>query len=620
MCGIAGIVSTDEAAPALDAAQDVQRHRGPSSHGSHVDRLGRWTLGLGFQRLAILDLSAAGDQPMRSENGKSWLVYNGEVYNYRELRRELESLGRRFRGESDTEVVLAALEVWGIEAALNRFNGMWAFAWFDSEGHRLVLSRDRLGVKPLYYSVERDRLLFASEIKTIVSMSGGRYALNPEVVSAFLSQSLLDIDAQTFFEGVQKLPQASYAVVDLRRDGLVVEPKVYWHLDPEAAPPWPERDATEGLRSLLTDAVRLRLRSDVPVGVLLSGGLDSSAIANTMREILGPDAELNLLSAVSNDPASDESPFIDIMSRHLNGRTHKVMIDFDAEEALRYLSDVCWANDEPPGTLSPVAQYLLMRHAKEMGVTVILSGQGADETLCGYRKYVWFHLRELARRGKLPTAALTALGYLRNGTVLREFTLGEARRYLPWFPGQGGQDIRGEAVAHCARKTLGLATTVQARQADDVMRFSIPIITHSEDRMSMAWSREIRGPFLDYRMVEALVPAPISWKLRDGWTKSLLRKAMQDHLPNEIAWRRDKKGFSMPESSWLRGRLRPHVEALFAPDAEIFRRRLIDPKRIHTTYDRFCKQSGAFGTISAKEIFNAVTLELWLRRFSRFLS
>jgi asparagine synthase (glutamine-hydrolysing) len=622
MCGILGVVCRDpDVRDAVRRGSHAQRHRGPDATGELLKHVGDWTVALGHQRLAILDLSPSGAQPMASARETSFIVYNGEVYNFIELRDELRALGWMFHGTSDTEVVLAALQQWGIAGATRRFNGMWAFAWLDVERRKLFLCRDRLGVKPLYCCRDGDRILFASEIKAILEMVSKPFALNHALVADYVANASVDLGEATFFVGIHKVPAATYLTIDLSSPGLDASVEPYWSLDAREHPRWTDREAPDRLRELLTDAVRLRLRSDVPVGMMLSGGLDSSSLAVILRRLVGPNTPIHLFSAVSADSRYDESPFIDTMARHVQGEPSRVLLQFRPEEALRHLEEVCWANDEPPAGFSVVASYLIMRLAMERGVTVLLSGQGADELLCGYRKYVGFQVQALLRHHAPTEAARLLWSFWRRGTVLNEFTLGEASRYMPLLRSKW-TDVRAEALAPFGLTSLGMKSdeTIQERQKSDFTRFSIPPITHYEDRMSMAWSRETRCPFLDHRLVEAFVPAPVRWKLNDGWTKYSLRRAFERDLPPHIVWRRDKKGFDTPEGEWLRTAFRPRVLEVFAPDAAIFRRRLIDREKLLRTYQRYTRQCSGSGVLAPRHVFAPLALELWLRRYERYLT
>ena len=622
MCGIAGVVAPEESVNEfLLKAQRIQQHRGPDAQGTCQHQINQWRVGLGHQRLSIIDLTETGNQPIASKDENSWIIYNGEVYNYKELRGELEKLGHHFKGQSDTEVVLAALEYWGPDEAFARFNGMWALAWLDRRNNRLVLSRDRVGIKPLHFCLENGWFYFASELKTILEMAEHKFSLNYQVVGEYLVQSLIEASTATFFEGIQKIPAASYGVVDLSAEVLKLELKTYWDLKEEQFATTSESTLIEQIRELFIDAVRLRLRSDVPVGVLLSGGIDSSSVASVMQRILGKDADLKILSAVSKDSRYDESLFIDIMSQYLNCQVRKVVLDFQPDEAFDYLEQVCWFNDEPIGSFSNVAHYLLMQKAKELGVTVILSGQGADELLCGYKKYLGFYVQALLHQGNYYKASEVLCSFWRQGTILNQFTIAEAKRYLPRYFQDTELDIRGSNLKHFVPRFVGLSPgmTVQKRQILDLETYSVPALVHYEDRMSMAWAREIRVPFLDYRLIEALIHLPPEIKLRNGWTKYIFRKAMEPYLPKQITWRKDKQGFVNPQSEWLKNELKAGVLAYFSEDSLMFKKQLVDRKNLLAKYKAYCQQEAGKGRIWFRDIFNCLSLEIWLRKFDSYI-
>jgi asparagine synthase (glutamine-hydrolysing) len=622
MCGITGVVCLEENVnQLLLKAQIAQQHRGPDAQGTCQHQIERWNISLGHQRLSVLDLTEAGNQPMTSQDKTSWIVYNGEVYNYQEIRGELETFGCSFQGQSDTEVVLAALEYWGPDEALARFNGMWALAWLDLRNNRLILSRDRVGIKPLHFCLENDYFYFASEVKTILEMADHKFNLNYQIVGEYLVQSLLETSNETFFQGIQKIPAATYGVIDLSDENIHLELKTYWDLDNVKASVISENSLVELIREIFIDAVRLRLRSDVPVGVLLSGGVDSSSIAAVMQKILGKEVELKLLSAVSMDERYDESLFIDCMSKYLNSDAHKVVLDFKPEQAFDYLEQVCWFNDEPVGSFSNVAHYLLMKHAKELGVTVILSGQGADELLCGYKKYLGFYVQSLIYQNNFYKAAEVLYSFWQQGTVLNQFSFAEAKRYLPRYLQRAELDIRGSNLKHFFPKSVGLppGMTMQQRQTLDIKNYSVPVLVHYEDRMSMAWSREIRVPFLDYRLIEAFISLPTEMKLRNGWTKYIFRKAMDPYLPQEIVWRKDKQGFVNPQSEWLKQELKPGVLSYFSEESLIFKNQLVNRDNLLVKYKEYCQQRAGQGRIWFKEIFNCLSLEIWLRKFAQYI-
>jgi|SRR5579875_118675 len=624
MCGIAGIVSAEareDMAAQLDAMIAAQRHRGPDGEGNWFGRVGDFTLALGHARLAILDLSDAGKQPMLLPDRRGLIVFNGEIYNYLELRAELEAHGVAFRTRTDTEVLLWALHVWG-EAALGKLNGMWALAWLDFRTGRLMLSRDRFGIKPLYYFREQRNLWFASEIKGILAAVRRRFPINGAAAGRFLMQSLLDTQPETFFEGIEALPAGHSVVFELNQDGQnAVRTVAYWEPPRNDTAEDTEEERIEAVRETFFDAVRIRLRSDVPVGVLLSGGVDSSSIAAAMRQLLGPIADLRLLSATSDNHDYDERPFTEIMARHLGCPVSFVTLERSPQQWWELLGDVIYANDEPVGGFSTAAHYLLMQEAKQLGVTVILSGQGADELLCGYRKFLGFRLQELLALGSPLRAAQLFTGFLRNRTVLNQFEFGEAKRYMGGLFAWGGADIRGPRLMNdgfLLDNGLGGRSLVE-RQLEDVERFSVPALVHYEDRCSMAWAREIRLPFLDYRLVNLLLPANPDLKLRDGWTKWIFRKAMEPFLPSAIAWRKDKQHFLNPQSQWLRRELQPAVSELLGGDLLIADAGLVNRDALRRRYYAYCRQRILSGRVSFNDVFNSIALELWARRFESSL-
>jgi asparagine synthase (glutamine-hydrolysing) len=624
MCGIAGIVTATDARDSLERRigrmTASQIHRGPDGHGEWSGRVGSSYIALGFRRLAILDLSSAASQPMISPSGNEVLIYNGEVYNYRELRDELRKLGHDFRTESDTEVVLYAIRQWG-QDAFARFNGMWGLAYLDRNARTLLLSRDRLGVKPLYMWRSGADLLFASEIKAILIGAERKFGVNSRVVGRFIEQSLRDAQSETFFEGIEILPAGH--TFQLNLDGAPNEGvrRQFWSA--------PRHDTFQGdfgerltaIRSTFIDAVRLRLRSDVPVGVLLSGGLDSSAIAAAMNSIMDGSDAVKIISVVSETGRYDETPFIDRVAHHLRQHVHKVVFDVESKDLLSAIEDLTWFNDEPIGSLATLAYFKLMDRAKDLGVTVILSGQGADELLCGYSKYLGFHLQALVRGRHWLEAGNTLSRFLLRGTVIRQARFSEAKRYLPRAIMRSSNEIKGPRLTDFVPVDVGLGREgLIDRQVRDVTTLSVPALVHYEDRMSMANSREVRLPFLDYRLVELLLPAAPELKLRDGWTKWIFRRAVQDMLPSEIVWRRDKQYFVTPQAEWFKHKLRDVIDNLLHEELLSVRSGFINREAVRARYAAYCAQPPDRGSISLRDVFSPIALEIWMRRFSEYLA
>jgi asparagine synthase (glutamine-hydrolysing) len=376
------------------------------------------------------------------------------------------------------------------------------------------------------------------------------------------------------------------------------------------------------IRETFVDAVAIRLRSDAPVGALLSGGIGSSSIAGAMRQILGPHEELHLISGVSDDARFSEEPFIDEMTAYLGCRSHKVAWRPTGREAFDLLETVTYFNDEPVGDFTTVFHYLLMKQAKDLGIKVILSGQGDDELLCGYRKYLGFYLQQLIRDGKWYAATMILGKFAARRTIVSQFNTADARRYLPTFFQKPRFEILGPSLKESdSRMDVGLGGgSVIDRQIADLNRLSIPTQCHYEDRMSMAQSREIRLPFLDFRLVKLLLPLATELKLKDGWTKWIFRKAMEHHMPPKITWRRDKMGFNNPQSVWLKNEFKEQVDEILSGDLLVVSSGLLNRVGLRRTYEAYCKQGAGQGRVRYQDILQPIALETWMRRFESHLS
>ena len=633
MCGIFGILSQapTHVSPALiKAAHALQAHRGPDGEGTREFSFDRCSLILAHQRLAIIDLTPAGSQPMSRGDGLGCIVYNGELYNYLELREELSGEGERFSTQSDTEVLLSALHRWGAARALSKFNWMGAFAWLDLRIRRLTLARDAGSEKPVYYFSDQQQFIFASEIKTLLTLTGQKFRLERDVVGRFIHQGLSDTSTKTIFEGITQLAASTYLEIDLSSTQPRLSPVRY---APPAYDGEPAAlslpDCINEIRRLFVDSVRIRLRSDVPVGVLLSGGVDSSSIAAVARSVRSNLGAPQLLSAISDDVRFDETKHINAMERHLQQAAHKAVLEVSAGTIVEDLSTLNWINDEPVAALSVLAHYRLMECAKQFGVTVILSGQGADEIFLGYRKYLGFYLQSLIRRGRYPTAAAVLAAFVSNRTIVNQFSLADAKRYLPvlrrlsasFFKEPPLGHIDGEWLRGWNPAPMGLGPgSLADRQLTDLRELSVPSLCHYEDRMSMAMSREIRLPFLDSRLVDLMLRSPDEYKLRHGWTKYCLREAMRPFLPPEIAWRKDKKGFSNPQGEWLKGELRQSIKDAFGSDSLLSRKGVMNSGALLHMYDRYCAQPPEKGSIWYREIFAPFSLELWMRQYAAWIA
>lgn len=613
MCGIFGAVDLEGFFSPSDYDRfveltDMVSYRGPDAAGYRSLRVKsspaptseKWDVFLGHRRLSIIDLSDAGRQPMTDGQGR-WLIFNGEIFNFVELRRELEQLGDTFETQTDSEVILRIYARYGLDG-FAKFNGMWAFALVDLPERRVILSRDRFSIKPLYYTQQGSRFYFASEIKQLLPLLGSK-AVDSDAMIAFLSQCLLDHTSQTFFTGVSKVMPKTSIVISCQ-EGRISSHQ-YWDYEPEATTDFDS--SAEQLSALLQDSVRLRLRSDVQVGCLLSGGLDSSAIAVACHGF-GPDG-IETFSVVSDDKRYSEEKFIDIVVSTTGIKNHKLV--FRCPDLLQTLNTVLRHSDEPVVSFSLVAQYKIFQLIKEQtNVTVLLSGQGGDEVLMGYSKFFFLYLRSLLQQHKFVNVGRELLASLIHGTVVRQFQFSEARRYVPWLSSKAyGGALRPSATYMPA--AVWKMRDLKVRQMVDLDRYSVPALAHYEDRNSMAHSLEVRHPFLDHRLVNYVVNLPANYKIRNGWTKFILRSRFFG-LPEAIRWRADKQGFLTAEEKWLREELRPVIRQVFK-NGELEGLGILDgPKFLKHYEDFLTKGSGSF-----LDICRALIAELWMRSIAK---
>jgi len=609
MCGIFGLIQSRPFDTAeLHGVSQVIRHRGPddegfalftsagistyggndtpsSSYDSAVSycpsaplpnegSVGAGGVMLGHRRLSILDLSAHGHQPMVYRQ-RYWMTYNGEVYNYLELRAELQAAGYSFTTHSDSEVILAAYDRWGPDC-LRRFNGMWGIAIYDTQAKTLFLARDRFGVKPIYLRWAEGRLAFASEIKAFTRLKDWQARGNVARVLDMLVWNLSDHTPETMFEGIVQLPAGHYMLLDVQGAvadrpqsdlALRIEPRRWYTLPEASINPATGAAAAEQFRELLDDAVRLRLRADVKVGSCLSGGLDSSAIVSLMGHQLsgsGGGHGLHTFNARSHDPEFDESRYASAVA--VNSGAHSHSVTPEPGRLFEDLGRLAWHQDEPFVSTSIFAQWCVFQLARETGITVMLDGQGADEILCGYRGFFGAYLAGLLRQGRLASWGRELANLKREVGFSPLRSLGYTAAYL--MPGLLGLLGKFDNRAYADRSWL-LPAAHGAYDADPLLRFggrpssvrdmsvaqvtatNLPMLLHWEDRNSMAFSVEARVPFLDYRVVEFCLNLADSEKLGGGVSKSVLRRSMRGTVPDLILDRRDKLGFVTAEKHWL---------------------------------------------------------------------
>ena len=525
-------------------------------------------LAITHRRLSVIDLSSAAHQPMSFADERYWIIYNGEVYNYKELREELEALGYQFKSHTDTEVVLASYVQWGKEC-LHRFNGMWVFIIFDSETGTVFASRDRFGVKPLYYWYSPEGFLaFASEIKQFTALPGWSALLNRQRAYDFLTFGLIDHTHETLFADVYQL-----------RGGEAIEFPVSDVPQPLPVYRWYNLDITKfqgtyddvvlKFRDILSDAVRLRLRSDVPIGSCLSGGLDSSSIVCLANDILkesGDQSVQKTFSAFSHERRVDESGFVSEVVACRNIESLSIYPDMD--DLFRELDGIIWHQDEPFDSTSIFAQWNVFRLASQHQVKVMLDGQGADELLGGYHYFFGIHFAGLLSKLKFFTlfkeiiAARKLHSYRVRSNLghIVYFTLpGSLRGILDMILPQHGEAkdwFNLGSLTKNPEKSPFIEIKCNDPFTDEcysrLLTTNLPALLHWEDRNSMAFSIESRVPFLDYRLVEFSMSLPTECKINEGITKKVLRDSMTGILPEKIVTRRDKLGFATPEEEWIR--------------------------------------------------------------------
>ena len=603
MCGISGFNFPDRAL--IDAMNACLVHRGPDHGDVYVDD----AVSLGHRRLSIIDLSSASHQPMADASGETWLVYNGEIYNFRELRAALEREGAVFRSTGDSEVLLQAYRRRGV-AFLRDLNGMFALALYDKPRGRILLARDPFGIKPLYYREGGGRLVFASEVKALLRHQAPP-RLNRAAVAEFLTFRFNN-GPQTLFEGVHKLAPGTFLEYDVRA-GRVAAQGTFWQPPPE--------DGLEGdldalarrLKELVLEAVRIRLVADVPLGFFLSGGIDSTVVVAAAREL---GAEVKAFSAGFD--TTNELPFARMAAARFAHSFQEIHI---GDEALALMDDVVYHMDEPVGDAAFLAVYVLAREASR-AVKVVLAGEGADELLAGYDRYKAFVYGGMLSR--VTPAALARLGaaHLSENPARVLRILGEkdpARRYLEvirLFPADelARLGVVEPATAASAGGVNGLfeSDPLRAAQLFDLRTLLPNDFFLKADKMTSAFGLELRVPFLDPALVDFALRLPRRAKLR-GWNeKYLLKRAFADALPEAIV-RRRKHGFNVPQDLWLRGPLYEPLRRMLLERAH----GAYDPALGLTLLERFRAGGGSYKAAfhDAQKLWSLYVFELWYRRF-----
>lgn len=555
MCGIAGIVIYDNEKDKdlyrkIKLMTDVVKHRGPNGEGHYIDN----NIALGHRRLSILDLSELGSQPMEW-NERLVLTYNGEIYNYIELREELINKGYSFKSETDSEVILVAYDAWG-EECVHKFNGMWAFSIYDKINNILFCSRDRFGIKPFYYSETNNSFCFSSEIRQLLTLNKESPILNEEVAINYLVYNLSEYSEDTFFTGIKRLKAGHNLIIDLTSREISIKRFYEMKLRDELTK-LSEVESINAFKERFEKAINFRLRSDVKVGTCLSGGLDSSCIAAISNKMHKQNSNIPFcaITASSVQTELDEVKYAKQVVEHLNLDWY--VTKPESKDFLENIDDVIKTQEYPFLGPSVFMQYFVMKKAKEAGVTVLLDGQGADETLLGYSRYIptllyrdgifsfIINIKKISKKYNLSTF------YIFQNLIYFSFSKIRILRQKLTFPGLK-PEYKKLLNTNLLKRYAESYRNIEKLQKLEIEQSQIPQLLRFEDKNSMAHSIETRLPFLDWEMVETSLSINNLFKLKNGWSKYVLRKALENELPKDIIWRKNKIGFAAPIDDWMK--------------------------------------------------------------------
>ncbi len=627
MCGIAGYIDKSNKyktdSDLVKKMTDKLIHRGPDAEGQWLDE----RVALGHRRLSIIDLDAKSNQPMISHDEKYVITFNGEIYNYIEIKKQLIEKGAVFKTDSDTEVIIEAYKMYR-GACMNQFNGMWSFALYDIEKQEIILSRDRFGIKPLYTIDNQDIFIFASEVKAIIAAFPEENIPNETCIYRYLSGSVNeDTDEKCFYKNVKIFPPAHYMIYDIKNH--TKEYRKYWQVDEKLFhDKWIKgKNPIKTFKELFENAVELRLRADVDVGACLSGGLDSSAIVGCASIMFGK--KIHTFSSIYSDKECNEEPYIRKVNEKWNTIPHYIKPDDYEKNFTKYIEDLTYHHDQPTGGASLYSQYMVMKGVQG-NVKVVLDGQGADELFAGYIPYYSYYISDLMNKntffskcraikvltivmkewpdiiGAVSTDTIVNLVGLKNSFLFQnknKINDLKVKRSVQLFT----NDFMDKVNDNYQEKEIQCSSGLNTRLCNDVLSKSIPSLLHNEDGNSMAFSIESRVPFLDYRIVEFAIALDGKYKIKNQWTKWIIRRACKEYLPKEITKRKNKMGFPAPFARWLReGNSREEIAEVIYQ----FGDRNIVPKE---TVDRIYRAHINMEADYSDMIFRFYSMELWLR-------
>jgi asparagine synthase (glutamine-hydrolysing) len=557
MCGISAIINSTNSKP-VSSKQIIQmnerlNHRGPDGSGIWQSESNH--VYLGHKRLSIIDISENAQQPMLSIDHRYIIIFNGEIYNYRELREECIKLGSQFFSSSDTEVILESYRHWG-EKCLSYFRGMWAFILFDIYKNKILISRDPFGIKPLYYGFFKGHFYFASEPKALTCLSD--HFLEEDLVTTrlFLEYGYLDREDWTFYKHIKRFPHAHYSIINLNGTQTELNFHRYWQPNSQINYSLSFDKAAKKLKELFYDSVQLHLRSDVPVGACLSGGIDSSAIVCFGKEIMGSSPISTFTTHYPSYPKINESSWAQKIIDHTHSKAY--FIEPTQQLFLQSLDNLITSQDEPFGSMSIFAQYCVFKKISETNIKVVLDGQGSDEMLAGYLGFIPIYFDELMKKGKFISLIKELLAF-KDMNIQYDAAAKMKQIFKNRF--KSGKNIKTPGIQNKQDQgdlefRLSLLNqhfcNFEERLEDLLCVSNIPQLLRYEDRNSMCFSIESRVPFLNTELVDFILSLPANYKIRNGFSKAILREALKGIVPDAILKRRDKLGFPAPEVEWMR--------------------------------------------------------------------
>tara|TARA_Y100001958_G_C21246029_1_gene576172 strand:+ start:191 stop:2017 length:1827 start_codon:yes stop_codon:yes gene_type:complete len=575
-------------------------HRGPDNldylFNSGKENL-KENLFFGHTRLSIIDLDEKSNQPYSDD--ELTIIFNGEIFNYLELKDELKKLGCHFKTKSDTEVILMSYKFYGINC-FKKFNGMWSIIIFDKNKNQIVVSRDRFGIKPLYYTLTDNSLYLSSEIKPLLNQLDD-LCINSDLLKYSLESTFYDINNDSYFYNIKKIKSSTYSCIDLNNFSGKLDFKKFWDIKDlkDKYSTLNFKNAISVFQNLLEDAIKIRLRSDVPLVTMLSGGLDSSVISYLASNNF---KNTSTFSIISENKNYSEENFIDSLNQKFN--FHSTKIIFDPSQMENYLEKTINCQQEPFAGFSIVAQNLLFNKISNTNFKVVLSGQGGDEVLLGYLKYYFYSMKFAFKKYNFSRFFNLIVGAIVNQTIFHQFNFYNAKKYLSI------SELKPNYIRSYYKKNNRKFGSIKERQILDIENFSIPPLTRYEDRNSMLYGIETRHPFLDHRLVEFALAVKEEHLINSGWNKYILRKSYPE-IPKKIRFRKDKIGFQVSHESFLKNELNDMIFDLFN-NSKLNSYGIIDDNKFINEFNKFKSNKSM---VSPAQFSGTLISEIWARNF-----